>query len=330
MKLFKITLLFPLALCLFACGNSKQENSELEFVKTSGPAQTTPSVIYNSTDGGNTWTPFDNGIPTDATVSSFLVTGNKIFVTTIFHGIYSINDSEKEWKRIDEDLPEKVNINAISTIGNSIVIGTLSHGIMVSKNNGKHWNEPAVQIKGTPIRGLHAKGNTLFAGTDNGIYRSLDNGNTWEHVWKGVQVNGFAERNDKIYAALMNGAAVKKDNDSNWEYIYKPHTLHDISTDGEGIYAMTLGAGLKKSNNDGLTWENINNGLGTLNLYTFELKKFGNTIFAAQWYGIYRSDNGGKSWSIIKNGLPDSTAFTTLEVTRRGLIAGIGLRKKSM
>jgi photosystem II stability/assembly factor-like uncharacterized protein len=317
-------------LCFFTCGSKKrqQENSEIELVKTSGPIQPTLSVIYTSADGGSTWIPFGDGIPNDATVSSFLIKDNKIFATTIYHGIYSITDGGMEWKRIDEDLPEKITINAISTIGNSVFIGTLSHGIMISKNNGKHWNDPTVQIKDTPIIGLHAKGNTLFAGTDNGIYRSLDHGNTWKHVWKGVQVNGFAERNDKIYAALMNGAVVKKADDSNWEYIYKPHTLHDISTDGERIYAMTLGGGLKKSNNDGLTWENINNGLGTLNLYTFELKKFGNTIFAAQWYGIYKSDNDGKSWSIIKNGLPDSIAFTTLEVTRNGLIAGIGLRKK--
>lgn len=332
MKLLKLTLFCPLALCLFACENRKhpKENSEIEFVQTSEPTQTTLAVIYNSLDGGNTWIPFDNGIPKDATVSSFLVVDNKVLATTDYHGIYSIIDGEREWKRIDEDLPQKIDINVISTSGNSLVIGTLSHGIMISKNNGKHWNYPAVQIKGTPIRTLHAKENTLFAGTDNGIYRSLDSGNTWQHVWKGVQVNGFAERKNKIYAALMNGAIMKKADDSSWEYIYKPHALHDISTDGERIYAMTLGGGLKKSSNDGLAWENINNGLGTLNLYTFELKKFGNAIFAAQWYGIYKSDNGGKSWHIIKNGLPDSTAFTTLEVTRKGLIAGIGLRKKSM
>jgi hypothetical protein len=31
---------------------------------------------------------------------------------------------------------------------------------------------------------------------------------------------------------------------------------------------------------------------------------------------------------MIKDGLPDSTAFSTLEATPWGLIAGIGLRKK--
>ena len=73
---------------------------------------------------------------------------------------------------------------------------------------------------------------------------------------------------------------------------------------------------------DLLTWANIQHGLGAVNLYTFELKKFHHRIFAAQWYGIYVSDDEGKNWSMIKNGLPDTTAFTTLEITANGLIAG--------
>jgi hypothetical protein len=77
-----------------------------------------------------------------------------------------------------------------------------------------------------------------------------------------------------------------------------------------------------------LTWERINSGLGKYNLYTFEIKKFSYSIFAAQWTGIYTSDNRGMTWNLIKSRLPDSTAFTTLETTKSGLIAGIGLRKK--
>ena len=140
----------------------------------------------------------------------------------------------------------------------------------------------------------------------------------------------MTEVNNKIFAALMNGVIMTNDDGANWKYVYKPHTLHDISTDGKRIFAMTLGDGLKSSSNDGLTWERINNGLGTLNLYTFELKRFDNKIFAAQWYGIYTSQDLGNSWTIVKDGLPDSTAFTTLEVTKNGLIAGIGLRKKKL
>lgn len=55
-----------------------------------------------------------------------------------------------------------------------------------------------------------------------------------------------------------------------------------------------------------------------------------NGLFVAQWDGIYYSANRGRYWSKMNtgfNGLPDSTAFTTLEVTGFGILTGIGLRK---
>jgi hypothetical protein len=126
----------------------------------------------------------------------------------------------------------------------------------------------------------------------------------------------------------MNGAIMTDDEGANWKYIYQPNTLHDISNDGESVYAMTLGGGLLKSKNDGLTWEKVNGGLGETRWYTFEVKNIGDQLFAAQWHGIYSADKRGGKWVILKNGLPDSTAFSTLEATEGGLIAGIGLRKE--
>jgi photosystem II stability/assembly factor-like uncharacterized protein len=337
--MIKFILAVGIGLCLFGCVNQKDklESNFDSVVTTTPPAdypaniasqQSTPAVIYRSADGGMSWFSFATGIPDEANASSFLVIGDEIFATTDYHGIYSVREGEKQWKRIDEDLPKNTDINDIAFIGNTLVIGTQRHGVIISKNKGKNWSFPAVKINNTQMRSFYANGNALFAGADNGIHQLLDNGNTWEHVWKGVQTNGFTELNGKLYAGLMNGAIMSQDHGASWKYIYEPHTLHDISNDGESIYAMTLGAGLKKSNNNGLTWEDVNDGFGTLNFYTFEVKRYGNRLFAAQWHGIYTSANGGKNWMRISNGLPDSTAFTTLEVTRSGLIAGIGLRKK--
>jgi len=338
LKITKGMTLFLSLLLILSCTHQKntpESSQETSTTTTSGfqyndlkQDSVHVSVVYNSADGGATWFPYDDGIPDDATVSSFLVKNDMILAATDYHGIYSTREGEKIWKRIDEDLPQNVDINAIVNIENILVIGTISHGILISENNGRNWNFPSVQINNVQVRCLHRKDTILFAGTDKGIYTSADYGKSWEHIYKGVQVNGFTELNSKVYAALMNCAIMSDDNGLSWKYVYGPHTLHDISNDGERLYAMTLGDGLKVSINNGLTWERINSGLGTYNLYTFELKKFSNSIFAAQWIGIYRSDNRGMTWNLIKSGLPDSTAFTTLETTKSGLIAGIGLRKK--
>jgi hypothetical protein len=331
MKIFTIAVLFLLTLLSCEKKGSNRDEHMSTVVPSSEPVelinkQKNIHVVYHSIDGGINWLPFDNGITGDATVSSFLVIDNRIFASTDHNGIYFIKGDQEEWKRIDENLPDGIDINAISAINNLLIIGTLRHGVMISRDNGKNWDFPINQIN-SAIRCLYAKDNILFAGADNGIYKSLDNGSTWAHIWKGVQVNGFAGKNEEIYGALMNGAVSTSDEGKNWRYVYEPHTLHDISTDGQRTYAMTLGDGLRRSENEGLTWENANAGLGAKNLYTFEVKRFANKLYAAQWYGVYTSDNWGTNWRLIKNGLPDSTAFTTLEITKRGLIAGIGLRK---
>ncbi len=309
--------------------SNKAESIKDDATEKSELTQLMPaSVIYRSTDVGKTWTPYANGIPQEATVSSFLTIGNTTYATTDAHGIYVIREGEAKWLRIDTDLPENVDINAISAIDKVIIIGTYRHGIFISRNGGRHWEQSVNTLNHTPIRCLLSDNDMVFAGADRGIYKSIDAGNTWQPVFKDVQTNGFTMLNNKIYAALMNGAIMSADRGVSWRYIYKPLTLHDISSDGEGVYAMTLGGGLLKSKNDGLTWENVNSGLGETRWYTFEVKNTDNQLFAAQWHGIYSSSQGTNNWKMIKNGLPDSTAFTTLETTPWGLIAGIGLRKK--
>ncbi len=295
---------------------------------TTNVSKITPAIIYRSTDAGRTWMPYASGIPQEATVSSFIAVGNTTYATTDTHGIYVIKEGEASWHRIDTDLPENVDINAIALLNDVLFIGTYKNGILVSRNNGINWEQSSFSMSHTPIRCLISYSNLVFAGTDDGIYKSTDSGTTWTHVYKEVQTNGFTIFNNKIYAALMNGALMTSDEGATWHYIYKPLTLHDISNDGENVYAMTLGGGLLKSKNDGLTWENINIGFGEIKWYTFDVKNADNQLFAAQWHGIYSMAMNGTHWQIIKNGLPDSTAFSTLEVTPSGLIAGIGLRKK--
>lgn len=288
-------------------------------------AQTKPAVLYFLPKGSNSWQPFSKGIPENATVSSLLEDQNQIIATTISHGIYLLRSGETTWKRIDAGFPGDVKINAIASTGNGYFIGT-HHGILISINNGKNWSD-VKNPAWASIRAFHSTKDLLLAGGDDGIYKSTDQGKFWSLVYKESQANGFTALNGKIYAALSNGAVISEDSGDSWKRIYSASTLHDISSDGESIYGMTLGEGLLKSNDEGKNWININKGLGTLNLYTFETRKVDNRLMAAQWYGIYVSESGGIDWHLMKNGLPDSTSFTTLEHFERGVIAGIGSRK---
>ncbi|MFK7770984.1 MAG: WD40/YVTN/BNR-like repeat-containing protein [Saprospiraceae bacterium] len=285
-----------------------------------------PSVIYKSNDLGRSWSSFAKGIPEEATLSGIKQEGNNIYITTDYHGVFVISKNQDTWTSLKIKNFKDLDINCIEVEAKKLVLGTLNQGIIVSNDGGLSWKSSEKNIPNSSIRAFIKSKNKLYAGTDSGIFESADMGNTWTHVFGQMQILGFTSLNDKIYAATQNGAMICEGNAKNWEYIYEGDALHDISNDGTYIYAMTIGQQLLKTQNDGEVWENAQNGINyPVNFYTNEIQHIEKNIFSAQWIGIYHSSDNGKNWSIL-NGLPDSTAFSTLEITNLGIIAGISIR----
>ena len=215
-----------------------------------------PAVIYQSKDLGMTWSSFASGIPKNATVSGIKQEKNKIYVTTDYHGIFLSINGPNKWQQLDSYKLNNLDINCIEIENNKLVIGTLRNGILISNDTGINWSQAEVNIKNTSIRAFIKFEDKLYAGTDSGIFQSIDMGNTWSHVFSNIQILGFTTLNNKIYAATQNGVLVSDNNLLNWESIYKGDALHDIGNDGQYIYAMTIGQQLLKTKNDGISWEN--------------------------------------------------------------------------
>jgi len=285
-----------------------------------------PAVLYRSNDMGMTWSPFAKGIPEDATLSGIKQYANKVYVTTDYHGVFVTSGHQDSWTALKIEILKGLDINCMEVDANKLVVGTFRNGVLISSDGGLSWKQSESNIINSPIRAFIKSGNKLYAGTDSGIFESADMGDTWSHVFGQMQILGFTLLNDKLYAATQHGALMCTDNAKDWKSIYLGDALHDIGNDGKYIYAMTIGQQLLKTKNDGASWENAQRGISyPLNYYTNELKHIGDHIFSAQWVGIYHSSDHGNSWHMLK-GLPDSTAFSTLEITDLGIIAGISIR----
>ncbi len=282
------------------------------------------ALMYLSPDNGKTWTPFAKGIPKKAVVSAYATLENKIYACTDYHGVFVSKDGLNDWKKCSRGLPDKIDINAIIAFGKTLVIGTFQQGIFISKDGGANWIPSKTKFSDIPIRTLIHFGDKLFVGTDNGIYKSNDQGQTWDHIHgSGMQINGFTIFQSKLYAATVSGAIMSKDNGATWKQIYKDYTLHDISSDSLFIYALTIGGGLFRSKNDGQTWEDISQGIDPISFYTFKIRNIGTDLFAAQHFGIYHSSDHGNHWHKLQNEFPNTVAFLFLETTNYGLITGI-------
>ncbi|GAB5550588.1 MAG: hypothetical protein Sapg2KO_01790 [Saprospiraceae bacterium] len=286
-----------------------------------------PAVIYRTLDQGESWTTFADGLPSNATISGFTTFKDQVWASTDFHGLFVSNKGENNWKSRNNGLPTNIDVNTIMTSKQNLVIGTLNKGIFYSTDGGQNWQASKTDLSTIPIRAFIINKDKIIAGTDAGFYTSDDDGQSWTHLFGNQQILGITELDNKLYAAVFNGAMMSKNDGQTWEYIYRGDALHDISHDGTYIYAMTLGQALQRTKDDGQSWEIANDGMGTYNLYTFELKHFDTQQFAAQWIGIYNSKNHGNSWSLVDGPWPDSTAFGTLEITPYGLLAGVAMRK---
>jgi photosystem II stability/assembly factor-like uncharacterized protein len=283
------------------------------------------AVLFRSDDGGLNWEAYDAGIPADATLSGIKEHDGHIYITTDYHGIFISKGGKNEWNSLGHDFLSGMDINCIELQSGNLIIGTLRSGILHSTDGGLSW-QPSTGITSSPVRAFFATKELVYTGTDDGIYTSADAGLTWQHAFGRSQILGFTSLNGQIYAAAQDGAIMQGRHYTDWQYIYEGDALHDVGTDGVHIYAMTIGQELLKTKNDGELWENAQYGIPRPpNYYTNELKHIGSTAFSAQWIGLYRSTDHGDTWQLVE-GLPDSTAFSTLEVTSHGILAGISIR----
>jgi len=193
-----------------------------------------------------------------------------------------------------------------------VYAGSASGGVFLSEDTGQSWrpifdDQAALSIGDMAIS--QNNDNLIYVGTGesnagggslaydgNGIYRSLDAGETWVHI--GLEDAGSIGRvaidpanDDVVYVGAM-GALFENDEHG-------------------GIY---------KTTNGGDTWDQIlflSDSTGCIDLVTHPDNS--NVVYAAMWErirrphnrqyggetsGIYRSSDGGNTWTELINGLP--------------------------
>jgi len=132
-------------------------------------------ALVKSIDNGNNWFRSNTG-STDVAVWALVKNDSGI----IFSGGSKISISQDNGNNWIEVLDSVfVRSMAIDNIG-LIYAGTHSKGIFFSNDNGNSWIQKNNGLPSSPIVALATNdSNFIFAGTWSGIYRSINNGNTW-------------------------------------------------------------------------------------------------------------------------------------------------------
>jgi photosystem II stability/assembly factor-like uncharacterized protein len=199
---------------------------------TTGITQLSNSEFYIGTRTRGVFKSTDNGnLWTESLTGSSYIYINEIYST----------DGDKLFTcggsgifQFDWQTQEWMNLNAPQADYVSIVVNSLGHiiagsnfGIFRSEDNGNTW-QAASTIVGTGYSLVCTTNDILFAGGEYGIYTSTDNGDTWTKVG----LDGFRITDIDI---------------DNSDIIYA-----NVFYRGQGIY---------RSQDLGVSWEQLNNGI---------------------------------------------------------------------
>lgn len=167
-------------------------------------AGTTNDGIYISHDGGASWSAESQGLPARADVYTLRSAPgyNRIFAGLIGNGIY-VSQSGGAWATAGTGLPAHTDVYALATVSDQH--GVLTHlyagtaaGFYLSQDGGASWtasNKGLGTVRVLTITIDPVSAISLFVGTDNGVFQSVNAGVSWNKLAQalpqGEQVAGL-------------------------------------------------------------------------------------------------------------------------------------------
>jgi photosystem II stability/assembly factor-like uncharacterized protein len=299
---------------------------EAPWEKTAGPPGLTVNVIYKtndvvyagtdtqgvykSIDNGLSWIAANKGIERTS-IKDMIASGGNLLASVVARGgctlnIFKSTDGGANWTATS-GLSQNVVISF--AVKGSFVYATFYNadpnhsGISRSSDNGNTWQEIAAPVHNGGK--MIVSDNAIIVASDNIIWRSLDDGVSWNAVeqFALTGINSFARVGTKLFATGSTVLWTSLDNGGTWTMTPFPAGATSLSSDGITIF---LGSGSKvfKSTDQGANWIDVSVGLGHGSILA--LLYDGSTLFAgatADPAGIYRSTNGGTSWAPVASGL---------------------------
>ena len=277
---------------------------------------TNDGQMFVSNDNLASWilTPLGGG----STLTNLVGYEGVVYTTNSFGRYYYSSDNGVNWTMGQNTQTDSSANNIL--LSNDKLFMLTSEGVFESFDDGSSWTFNSNGIKAHNISALAANDTYLFTGTsENGIFRSSDNGATWTPIGisstdlNSKSINDIIVIDNTIFAATSAGIYTSNDNGDNWVIKLDPGV--NKSTSGldydNGILATIIGgAGVYISSNLGETWTlSPMEGIDPTEIgYTSILIRDEVIVVSTANSELFVSDDMGQTWSNIS--IPDGFFFT--------------------
>lgn len=328
-----------------ASGPQGSHISEI-FVTSKGDLYTaTATGIYTLTTEQTAWTLINTSIPTGYFPMPMAEYGSTVYVVSADE-IFALTDSGETWNALGPR-PKGHAIGLIITRGTqdsssqvpfTMYLALRDKGVFYSKDAGTQWKHLNNGLTSNRIYAVAAIRNTVFVGTNEGVYRL--NSDTWEQLPVDVSnaVHSLAVMNDTLYVGTGSDPfalessntkrrytvqAIARNTAKPWKIFRStdlgmswseitPKNKPSVVTASRSIKILVKDKTLLAlddvcsfhSKNGGQTWTNIgyDADLVTQNIFLTAAVD-GNTFYKVNEFGVHQTIDGGNSWHPFMEGM---------------------------
>lgn len=293
--------------------------------------------IYHSANNGDVWASMNNGLPSGTTVSAIAHTDAGLTIGT-YAGVYRRGTLDTSWS----PLPIGTGMPLISAlVARGTKLFAAANGQMFrSLDDGANWETivnglVSMNCSDCPeplyfsTACLLIKDTVLFLGTEDGIYRTINNGDDWYAVNQGLGgsspwiVAALATNGNVLFAGI-NGLVYRSyDNGNHWAEVpsaWPTSNILALAASGTELFVSLWNNGIYRSIDDGADWSEFNTGL--LNKVANTMEPSPPLLFCGTLNGgVFRTEGDIPDWEMVNEGLVRN-GVRTMSVAGTDLLAG--------
>ncbi|MEM1240636.1 MAG: glycosyl hydrolase [Cyanobacteria bacterium P01_H01_bin.26] len=230
--------------------------------------------------------------------------------TLVRGNLYKSMDGGDSWRRLVQGLDTLTPFSTLTVAqGQVLALGTHGDGIFRSDSGGENWRRINNGLDTLDIGLVYMRPNTpqvmLAAGTEGGLSRTTDGGETWNLV-ADQPFLALTEADGILWAGDKTGQLLRsRDDGQSWQPLL---TVADdpvtaIAAEGQTVYVGTASQGAFRIGTQTLEVAAINRGLDDRRIQDIKLLPGGGVIISSWDRGIFISTDRGNTWTNYPQGL---------------------------